>query len=707
MVALDTVVRPLDAYRMPSSLTVRGLPVLAIMALVLLQLAGPLRTQQQPKPADGQMSAKAAAKLALTRRIEKAIADYEALRKSEVKSKGKAKPKMRRRMLGWLGEIDDPRVDDYLRKELQKHFKASWATWIIEAIGKVPRPDLEPALLKVATSPAAPYQVRVAATVAVMNFGNKSSNGLLDLATESKSDVVRDSLLAGLCKSESSQVMRKLAQLVLAGEHDHRLKMLRATRSIQGNSKIDNARVKCVKEGNLIVAATAWRILVDQQHKRAEGLTLDVLERVYGKPDAASAAELVRGLVVVADPGFFPAILRYGASPGNAVRQALRSVAGIAGKNPELVAFLIEEGLEAEGPGQRRVAKALLAKAPPEAVAPLVAQVRRELKRNRRKVLDSAAGLHELLKKDPTWVQDLVALAAASDIESRLLGLAMLLEMESPAAITYAQKYLKHSAWELRSLAIRYLTKCRDVTSIPLLIQRFGKEKGRLAHELSTALFVHTGTRCWRATEWSSWWRKNKVGYALPHPDSVKGGGNTTGGKTISYYDIPLVSSRIAFLVDHSGSMGGKVRTDPTKNRLDIAKQQLSSVIEALPKTHKVNVIPFETQVARMWREIRSLNGRNRAELLDYVDGIKLAGGTNTYGALMLAMEDPDIDTIYLLTDGIPSSGELTNADDILDAVLRENRIRQVVIHCISIGLNSTLLKDLAAMTDGEYKFVR
>jgi len=73
----------------------------------------------------------------------------------------------------------------------------------------------------------------------------------------------------------------------------------------------------------------------------------------------------------------------------------------------------------------------------------------------------------------------------------------------------------------------------------------------------------------------------------------------------------------------------------------------------------------------------------------------------------MLAMEDPDIDTIYLLTDGIPSSGELTNADDILDAVLRENRIRQVVIHCISIGLNSTLLKDLAAMTDGEYKFVR
>ena len=232
-------------------------------------------------------------------------------------------------------------------------------------------------------------------------------------------------------------------------------------------------------------------------------------------------------------------------------------------------------------------------------------------------------------------------------------------------------------------------------------------EKGRLAHELSTALFVHTGTRCWKATEWSTWWRKNKVGFALPHPESVKGGGSTSGGNTVSYYDIPLVSSRIAFLVDHSGSMGAKVATDRKLNRLDVAKQQLTSVISALPKTHKVNLIPFESDVTRIWRDIRKLSSGNRRELLEYVGKIKLAGGTNTYGALMLAMEDPDVDTIYLLTDGVPSSGELTNADDILDAVQRENRVRQVVIHSISIGLNSTLLKDLAAMTGGEYKFVR
>ncbi len=689
--------------------TLRDVPLTAA-ALLAFASSGTYVCAQAPGQSpqgEAVLDDKAAAAAALTKRVEKAIADYETVRKAEMKSKGKGKAKMRRRLLGWLGEIDDPRVTEYLAKELKKYARATWATHILEAMGKVPRPDLELLLFKVAGSAASPHPVRVAATTQIMSLGTKASSELLDLATEVKNGGVRLSVLTGLCKSESPQVLRKLAKLILAGDHAHRLMMLRATRSSQGSRRIDDARVKCVKEGNLVVSATAWRILVDQGHKRANNLTLDVLERVFDKPDAVSAAELVRGLVLVGDTDFFPAILRFGATRSGVVKSALRAIAPVAGKNRELVQFLIEEGLEAEGPGQRGVAKILLMDAPPEAVAPLVAKVRAQLKRNRRQVLESAAGLHDLLKKDPTWVQDLVALAAASDLESRLLGLAMLLEMESPAAISYAQKYLRHSAWELRSLSIRYLTKCRDVTTIPLLIARYSSEKGRLAHELSTALFVHTGTRCWKMSEWSRWWRKHKVGFALPHPESVKGGGGTSGGKTISYYDIPLVSSRIAFLVDHSGSMGAKVGTDRKHNRLDMAKEQLVAVVKSLPKTHKVNLIEFDSDVNRIWRDIRRLSNVNREELLDFVEKMKVAGGTNTYGALMLAMEDPDVDTIYLLTDGQPSAGEITDPDDILDAVQRENRTRQIVIHCISIGLDSTLLQDLAALTGGVYKYVR
>src|SRR5690606_22566487 len=133
------------------------------------------------------------------------------------------------------------------------------------------------------------------------------------------------------------------------------LAMLLATHAAKGSDKIDDARITCVKEGNLIVSATAWRILAEQGHRRAKDLTLDVLERVFETPDARSAAELVRGLVVVGDADFFPAILRFGSVRGAGVKQAVRSVVDVAAKNPKLIEFLIEEGLEAEGPGERAV----------------------------------------------------------------------------------------------------------------------------------------------------------------------------------------------------------------------------------------------------------------------------------------------------------------------------------------------------------------
>ena len=432
-----------------------------------------------------------------------------------------------------------------------------------------------------------------------------------------------------------------------------------------------------------------------------------MIERVYDVPDATSAVELIRGLSAVGDPDFYPALLRYGSVRGGGVKRALETAARSAAKQPDLIEFLIEEGLESESSAERAAAKVLLSEAPAEALQPLVARMRKQLKRSRKNMLDEAAGLHELLAKDPSWIQDLASLASASDLESRMLGLALLLEMKSPVAITSAQKALRHRAWELRSLSYRYLAANRDVTSIPLLIGRYGAEDGRLKQELETALFVHTGQRCWTRSDWSRWWRKHKEGFALPHPDTVKGGGTTSGGQTVSYYDIPLVSSRIAFVVDHSGSMGAKVGTDQKRTRLDVAKEQLTQVVAALPKTHKVNLILFESAVTAVWKEIRSLSKGNRRELLKDIQEVKQRGGTNLYDGLEFAFDDPQIDTIYLLTDGQPSGGRFTDIGEIVEQVRLMNRTRQIVIHCISIGQASSLLKDIAELTGGTYKEVR
>ena len=202
-----------------------------------------------------------------------------------------------------------------------------------------------------------------------------------------------------------------------------------------------------------------------------------------------------------------------------------------------------------------------------------------------------------------------------------MLGLALLLEMKSPAAITSAQKCLRNRAWELRSLAFRYLAVNRDVTSIPLLISRYGAEEGRLKHELETALFLHTG-KLLDAGNWNKWWRKSK-GFALPHPDTVKGGGTTTGGQTVSYYDMPLVSSRIAFVVDHSGSMAARSAQQEAhspRRRQGAADERGRE----LAQDAKVGVIFFESAIVRL-EGGEGMSAGNRRELLDDIQAVKRA----------------------------------------------------------------------------------
>ena len=76
-----------------------------------------------------------AVKGTLKAKIDKAIKDYQAIR-SDAK-----KLTQRRKLLGWLGEIDHPRVTKYLQTELRRLGRYSSGTYVIEAMGKVEVPQ--------------------------------------------------------------------------------------------------------------------------------------------------------------------------------------------------------------------------------------------------------------------------------------------------------------------------------------------------------------------------------------------------------------------------------------------------------------------------------------------------------------------------------------------------------------------------------------
>ena len=61
------------------------------------------------------------------------------------------------------------------------------------------------------------------------------------------------------------------------------------------------------------------------------------------------------------------------------------------------------------------------------------------------------------------------------------------------------------------------------------------------------------------------------------------------------------------------------------------------------------------------------------------------------------------VDTVFLLSDGVPGSGKYVATKDILRAVRRLNQTRRIAIHGIAIGQDSDLLKSLAIENGGKY----
>ena len=61
------------------------------------------------------------------------------------------------------------------------------------------------------------------------------------------------------------------------------------------------------------------------------------------------------------------------------------------------------------------------------------------------------------------------------------------------------------------------------------------------------------------------------------------------------------------------------------------------------------------------------------------------------------------VDTIFVLSDGVPGAGKYVTTPDILRAVRRLNQTRRIAIHCVSIGMRSELLQRLAEENGGRY----
>ena len=152
-----------------------------------------------------------------------------------------------------------------------------------------------------------------------------------------------------------------------------------------------------------------------------------------------------------------------------------------------------------------------------------------------------------------------------------------------------------------------------------------------------------------------------------------------------TYYNFKIFSDRVLFVVDISGSM--KWLAQPPQ-RIDIAKQELIKAIKSLDNKTLFNVMTFSSDV-HMWsaRGEVAANDANVKSSLEWIDKRLMArGGTNTHLALMRSIRDnPKVDTVFFMSDGLPSSGKMELQEEILVALRNENRFRKVKFNTIAL----------------------
>ncbi len=171
----------------------------------------------------------------------------------------------------------------------------------------------------------------------------------------------------------------------------------------------------------------------------------------------------------------------------------------------------------------------------------------------------------------------------------------------------------------------------------------------------------------------------------------------------------------------------------PSYSRMDIVKTELLRTVENLEPYVKFNILAFATDVHRWKKALVSANPLNKSSAASFIRKLEAIGGsskedlasagltgsanleagkTNTHGALVDAIlgtskkkgYEVDVDTIFFLSDGRPSTGKFIDTDDILRDIAEANQLRRIVIHTLAIGeFEKDFMKRLASQNGGVF----
>lgn len=316
---------------------------------------------------------------------------------------------------------------------------------------------------------------------------------------------------------------------------------------------------------------------------------------------------------------------------------------------------------------------------------------------------------------------------------------------------------LGDEAWQVQAAALESLPRLTDKEAVRAramaLVEYMENASGRMREDAGDALLRITGKRI--GTDAEAWRVYLETGKE-PEPEESEEGGAVTGGgygnqtSKPHFYGIDVTSEKVVIVLDVSLSMNDALDIDldrlrretsrrravtggdgpppdaspedqgydipwwKIKSRLDLARYQTINLIAQLQPEQSFELILFSTKVKPWMGRLVPATSNNKQKAIHLLENLIPEDKTNTWGAITAAFDLLDNerksygkgpDTMYLVTDGAPSIGDIVDPDQIYEATMQLWKVAQIRIHCIGIGVNLKFMRKLCRRTGGTAKF--
>jgi hypothetical protein len=438
--------------------------------------------------------------------------------------------------------------------------------------------------------------------------------------------------------------------------------------------------------------------------------------------DMQNLVARIRSIGVCADPRTASVLTELFARDSEAVREVLVVILAKS-TDPRVLQAIREKGLASQVPMVRAYAARALGMAGDLGfLEPLRAQVADDFWLAR-----AEAALALMRLKDPKLAATIKPMLSDPSAKARIAAMDAL-ATAGPAAergVADAAKNLDNDAWQVRSATAECLGGTGSMLAVDPLIARMTTEAGRVRRDCYDALkkITHDDLGL-NPDNWAKWWKRERERVGGGIPDAPKTG-PVENPEDLRYarperpYGLQVFSDRIGYVLDMSNSMFNFFDPDPEAvkklrrkyngaTKFDISKEEIVQSIEALDPRARFNVMVFSTRPRFMSNTLVPAIPENHKKAEGFLracrttpDAAVTAGSvqlTSFYDAFRAVFDLPKgvttpppsfaetPDTMFFLTDGEPTAGEIIDADEILAWFNGLNRYARIRVHVVAYG---------------------